>query len=216
MAEASYLWLIPLLPLLGFVLCGTLHLAVVRARAGRPDESAPLALSGLAPLVACLAMAGSFAVSLMAFLRLRAAPEPLLESPAFEWIVAGPLRVDVGLVFDPLAAVMALVVCGVGLLIHVYSVGYMKGDPGYAKFFAFMTWAGKAWACARTCSSAFGTTRAGRRRRGRRPSWSTASATRASWSAASCWCELFGTLDISEIGAWELARATGGARCDAS
>ena len=43
-----------------------------------------------------------------------------------------------GLLWDPLSALMALVVTGVGSLIHLYSIGYMKGDPGYARFFAYM------------------------------------------------------------------------------
>jgi NADH-quinone oxidoreductase subunit L len=56
----------------------------------------------------------------------------------FPWIVAGDFRTAVTAHADPLAGVMLLVVTGVGLLIHVYSVGYMHDDPGYARYFAYL------------------------------------------------------------------------------
>ncbi|MEX0869634.1 MAG: NADH-quinone oxidoreductase subunit L, partial [Nitriliruptoraceae bacterium] len=54
------------------------------------------------------------------------------------WIVAGDLEVTFSLFIDPLTAVMLLVVTGVGLLIHVYSLGYMHGDPRFGRFFAYL------------------------------------------------------------------------------
>src|SRR5437016_10518610 len=56
----------------------------------------------------------------------------------FPWIVAGSFRTAGSVQVDSLTAVMLLVVTGVGFLIHVYSVGYMDGDPGYARFFAYL------------------------------------------------------------------------------
>ena len=56
--------------------------------------------------------------------------------PWFDWL--GPLGVRAGLLWDPLSALMALVVTGVGSLIHLYSIGYMKGDPRFGRFFAYM------------------------------------------------------------------------------
>src|SRR5207302_469034 len=56
----------------------------------------------------------------------------------FPWIVAGSFKTAVSVQVDSLTAVMLLVVTGVGFLIHVYSVGYMDGDPGYARFFAYL------------------------------------------------------------------------------
>src|SRR5439155_9966092 len=56
----------------------------------------------------------------------------------YPWIVAGALKAGVSVQVDQLAAVMLLVVTGVGFLIHVYSIGYMHGDPGYARFFAYL------------------------------------------------------------------------------
>ena len=56
--------------------------------------------------------------------------------PWFDWL--SPLGVRAGLLWDPLSALMALVVTGVGALIHLYSIGYMKGDPRFGRFFAYM------------------------------------------------------------------------------
>jgi NADH-quinone oxidoreductase subunit L len=56
----------------------------------------------------------------------------------FDWMVAGPLSAQIGFLADPLSAMMLLVVAGVGFLIHIYSIGYMHGDPGYYRFFAYL------------------------------------------------------------------------------
>ena len=61
-----------------------------------------------------------------------------LATGAWSWIDLGTFSIDVALVLDPLSSVMTLVITGVGFLIHVYSVGYMKGDPGYARYFAYL------------------------------------------------------------------------------
>ncbi len=58
--------------------------------------------------------------------------------PLFEWIVVGTFQAAAAVQVDPLSAVMLLVVTGVGFLIHLYSVGYMAGDPGYARYFAYL------------------------------------------------------------------------------
>lgn len=56
----------------------------------------------------------------------------------FSWIKAGSFSLDYSFVVDPLSLVMILVVTGIGFLIHVYSIGYMHGDKGYASFFAYL------------------------------------------------------------------------------
>src|SRR5206468_10746802 len=56
----------------------------------------------------------------------------------FRWIAAGPFQVAVDARVDQLSAVMLLVVTGVGFLIHLYSIGYMHGDDGYARFFTYL------------------------------------------------------------------------------
>ncbi|MCK6447348.1 MAG: NADH-quinone oxidoreductase subunit L [Planctomycetes bacterium] len=131
------LWFIPLLPLFGAAACGLIHFATLAAQKGDGSGKRP---SALAPLVACAAIAGSLGLSIAAFKELAALPADarVIESAVWEWIHAGSLKLDISLVVDPLSAVMLLVVTGVGFLIHVYSAGYMKGDPGYAKFFAYL------------------------------------------------------------------------------
>ena len=54
------------------------------------------------------------------------------------WLTLGPIHVDFSFVLDQLSLVMLLVVTGVGFLIHVYSVGYMHDDPGYARYFSYL------------------------------------------------------------------------------
>ena len=56
----------------------------------------------------------------------------------FSWIVAGNLSVDYSFMIDPLSIAMVLVVTGVGFIIHVYSIGYMHGDNGFARYFAYL------------------------------------------------------------------------------
>lgn len=56
----------------------------------------------------------------------------------FSWISAGPLNVNWGYFFDPLTAIMLCVVCGIGFLITVFAAGYMKGESGYFRFFAYL------------------------------------------------------------------------------
>src|SRR5207237_6628265 len=57
---------------------------------------------------------------------------------AYRWFFGGDLQVNLGFLIDPLTCVMLLVVTGVGFLIHVYSVGYMHGEEGFARFFTYM------------------------------------------------------------------------------
>lgn len=56
----------------------------------------------------------------------------------FNWIAAGNFSVNYAYYIDPLSISLVLIVTGIGALIHLYSIGYMHGDPGFAKFFAFL------------------------------------------------------------------------------
>src|SRR6266850_3182040 len=56
----------------------------------------------------------------------------------YSWISAGDFKVQAGAFLDPLTAVMLCVVCGIGLLITIYAAGYMKGEEGYFRFFAYL------------------------------------------------------------------------------
>jgi len=136
----NQLWLMPLLPFIGSILCGALHFMTLSARRKNPSvEAGP---SRLAAPIAIAAMLGSFAVAVSAWLQLKgldAAGRALgIESSAWHWIDMGNLSIDLSMVVDPLSAIMILVITGIGSLIHIYSAGYMKGDPGFAKFFAYL------------------------------------------------------------------------------
>jgi NADH-quinone oxidoreductase subunit L len=89
---------------------------------------------------ACGAVFVSLIIAVVSFVGLlKVSPEsPPLVKSLFTWIKAGGFQADLSFQFDPLAAVMALVVTGVGFLIHVYSVGYMAHDKGYARYFAYL------------------------------------------------------------------------------
>ncbi|HEX7898298.1 MAG TPA: NADH-quinone oxidoreductase subunit L [Planctomycetota bacterium] len=115
---SSLLWLIPVLPLAGFLANGLLKL--------------PKPLVGI---VGCAGPAAAFALSVMAALEAFHAP---VAAQYFDWISVGSLNVSFGLQVDALSAVMILVVTGVGSLIHVYSIGYMHDDPGYRRYFAYL------------------------------------------------------------------------------
>ncbi len=89
---------------------------------------------------AAAAVLASFILSFLSFLGMRQAGSenfPLIKN-LFTWIKSGGFRADMALRLDPLSAVMILVVSGVGFLIHVYSIGYMKEDRCYARFFAHL------------------------------------------------------------------------------
>src|SRR5262245_38064068 len=120
MPENPYLWLIPLFPLLG---------AGINGLAGKRRSE------GSISAVAIIAIGLSFLLVLRAFFLYSGSP--IIESH-FPWISAGKLQIDFNYYFDALTAVMALVVTGVGLLIHVYATGYMSGDSGYYRFFAYL------------------------------------------------------------------------------
>ena len=129
---SNLLWLIPIAPLAGAALNGLVALAYAGAKKG-PNER-------LVALIGCAAPLLSFFIAAKLFLAMRAmAPEArLFEQSLFTWIVAGPVRVEWAYWVDALSMVMLLIVTGVGSLIHIYSVGYMHGDRGFARFFSYL------------------------------------------------------------------------------
>jgi len=119
-------WLIPALPLAGFLI-----LVVAGKRLGEP----------LAGWLATLMVAGSFAASVIVWLGLRGSdggPHHVFTQTLFTWLPAGGFSVDVGFLVDPLSMTMCLFVTGTAALIHLYSVGYMHGDPRFSKFFVYL------------------------------------------------------------------------------
>ncbi|MCM2322522.1 MAG: NADH-quinone oxidoreductase subunit L [Oligoflexia bacterium] len=126
--------LIPLLPLLGFLING-LWYAFFQAAPGRSKASA-----GLTGGIATLAILGSFVVSVLLFLQLQELPAQsrVLDQVLFPWISFGGFKLDLAFRLDPLASLFTLVVTGVGALIHLYSIGYMGHDATPGKFFAYL------------------------------------------------------------------------------
>jgi NADH-quinone oxidoreductase subunit L len=123
-----YLWLIPLLPFAGFLINGILG-------RGLPKW--------FITTIALLAPLASFCVVLNASLGIfgflpASNSLPYVETCPLPWINAGLLHIDFSFVLDQLSLVMLLVVTGVGFLIHVYSVGYMSDDKGYARYFSYL------------------------------------------------------------------------------
>lgn len=82
----------------------------------------------------------SFVIACMIFVEMLGSPanERLHIVTLFSWITAGDLNVSFSYQVDQLSIVMMLIVTGVGFLIHVYSIGYMHGDPGFWRFFAYL------------------------------------------------------------------------------
>jgi NADH-quinone oxidoreductase subunit L len=119
------IWLIPALPLAGF-----LALVVFGRRLGDP----------LAGYLATALLAGSFIVSFVAFFDLLGtdAEERSHVTTLYEWLPVGALQVDMAFLADPLSITMCLFVTGVGALIHFYAVGYMHGDAKFSKFFCYL------------------------------------------------------------------------------
>ena len=124
MNASLHLWLIPLAPFAGFVLNGLLG--------SRLPRWFTTSVGLLAPLVSFVVVINS----IRAFTG--AAQLPYVETCPHPWISVGSLHIDFSLVLDQLSLVMLLVITGVGFLIHIYSVGYMRGDPGYARYFSFL------------------------------------------------------------------------------
>ncbi len=118
----KYIWLIPALPLAGFIINGI----------GR--NTLPKAFIGFLGSILVLA---SFGLSLGAFLQVNSTGAPINVN-VFDWFSVLDFKVSFSFLIDQLSALMLLIITGVGFLIHLYSIGYMKGDDGYGKFFAYL------------------------------------------------------------------------------
>lgn len=118
-------WLIPALPLAGFLLILLFGRILGEPRAG---------------ILATVMTASSFLVVVGVYFDLlsRTAEERHHVVTLFSWLPVGSLHVDMALLADPLSITMALFVTGIGSLIHLYSIGYMHGDPKFSKFFLYL------------------------------------------------------------------------------
>ncbi len=118
-------WLIPAFPLVGF-----LTILVFGRRLGEPR----------AGYLATLMVLASFAVSVAVYFDLvgRSEEERSQVETLFSWVPVGSLRIDLAFLADPLSITMCLFVTGISALIHLYSIGYMHGDPKFSKFFLYL------------------------------------------------------------------------------
>jgi NADH-quinone oxidoreductase subunit L len=134
-----HLWMIPLLPFAGFLINGILGGRLPKWLVTTVAIIAPLAAFGVVLFAALYSFAPmelrswNGPGSIPAILSL-----PFTETCPLPWISIPALHVDFSFVLDQLSLVMLLVVTGVGFLIHVYSVGYMKDDEGYARYFSYL------------------------------------------------------------------------------
>ena len=121
----EYIWLIPLLPLSGFLINGLLGKKLGKT---------------LVSWIGCGSVGFSFLISIKVLFELLSFPAEgrVFEKIVFPWIYSGLFKVNVSFLIDPLSGIMLLVVTGVGFLIHIYSVGYMAEDKGFSRFFSFL------------------------------------------------------------------------------
>lgn len=117
--------MIPLFPAVGFALNLFFGRRISRRAVG---------------IIACAAVALSFVVSLFALAELLGLPPSArsVETVFFSWIASGDFRAEIGFLIDPLSVLMMLIVSGVSLIIHVYSIGYMHEDPDFPRYFAYL------------------------------------------------------------------------------
>ena len=118
----QYIWLIPILPLAGFIINGL----------GRNSLS-----KNVIGFIGSLLVLVSFGLSLAVFFQIKSSGHPV-NVTYFDWISVGTLKIHFSFLVDQLSAIMLLIITGVGFLIHLYSIGYMHDDKGFGKFFAYL------------------------------------------------------------------------------
>jgi NADH-quinone oxidoreductase subunit L len=118
-------WLVPFFPLVGF-----LTILVVGRKLGEPK----------AGYLATAMVLLSFVTSLAVYFELLSRDSESRSEVVniFSWVPVGDLQIDLAFLVDPLSSTMLLFVTGIGALIHLYSVGYMHGDPKFSKFFLYL------------------------------------------------------------------------------
>jgi NADH-quinone oxidoreductase subunit L len=118
----NYIWLIPLLPLAGFVINGLGRNALSKTVIGFIGSSVVLA---------------AFFLSVAAFMQVKSTGAAI-DVQLFDWIKVGSLDIPFAFKIDQLSSLMLLIITGVGFLIHLYSTSYMHDDAGFGKFFSYL------------------------------------------------------------------------------
>src|SRR5436305_7202422 len=115
--------LVLLMPLLGFIILGL---------AGRTLSRRAVVA------IACGACGLAFLFAAISFLSMLGTPDRRSDQVLYTWVVSGDFQLSFGLLLDSLSATMLMIVTGIGLIIHIYSAGYMEDDPGFWRFFYFL------------------------------------------------------------------------------
>ncbi|MFC1920795.1 NADH-quinone oxidoreductase subunit L [Chloroflexota bacterium] len=121
------IWLILLLPVISFLIIGLLIRPFVKTE------------SKIAGYITITAIGASFLLSVWTMTAVFGAPHHEIDVPSLSWATIGTLNIQVGIMVDSLTAVMLVVVTLVSLMVQIYSQGYMKGDPGYHRYYAWMS-----------------------------------------------------------------------------
>ena len=117
------IWLVPLLPLIGFLAIGL---------GGKQLSKSFVGILGSGVIAA------AFIVALGIYFELKGQAEKSIIIDLFSWISAGKLSIPFSFLIDPLSSLFLLIITGIGFLIHVYSIGYMHDDEGFSRFFAYL------------------------------------------------------------------------------
>jgi NADH-quinone oxidoreductase subunit L len=124
---SELVWLIPLLPLIGFIVNGFGRNAFSKGMIGAVGSAVVL----ISFVCSCILFSEVYQAR-------QAGQAGIIEQHVFDWIAVGNLKIGLSFLVDPLSAIMLLIVTGIGFLIHVYSIGYMHHDHGFGKFFAYL------------------------------------------------------------------------------
>jgi len=115
--------LIPFFPLVGFMLNGLFGKKISKSLSG---------------IIASASVLSSFIVAILVFVELNASTQKSHIVNVFSWINSGSLRIPFEFLVDPLSSLFLLIITGIGFLIHLYSIGYMHDDEGFARFFTYL------------------------------------------------------------------------------
>ncbi|MBX3650554.1 MAG: NADH-quinone oxidoreductase subunit L [Burkholderiales bacterium] len=123
MTEMQKLYLlVPLAPLAGAIIAGLFGWAIGRRAAH---------------VITILGMVVCLVASFLVYRDVMAGN--VFNGPVYTWLVSGNIRFEIGFLIDPLSATMMMVVSFVSLMVHIYTIGYMAGDPGYQRFFSYIS-----------------------------------------------------------------------------
>jgi NADH-quinone oxidoreductase subunit L len=117
------IWLVPLLPLIGFLAIGL---------GGKKLSKSFVGILGSGVILA------AFILALGIFFELKGQAEKSVTIDLFSWITAGKLSIPFSFLVDPLSSLFLLIITGIGFLIHLYSTGYMHDNEGFSRFFAYL------------------------------------------------------------------------------